>query len=56
MKARFRKYTVSTNLLIREMDASEILNFLKENKNISQELLELCDKCYKQLTGKKLNV
>jgi hypothetical protein len=51
-------YTVSTQKLIREMDSSEILDFVSQygtTNKLDKKIIELCVKCYFQLTQRDLN-
>jgi hypothetical protein len=54
------KHTVqiSTQKLIREMDSSELIDFVSQygtNNKLDKKLIELCVKCYFQLTQRDLN-
>ncbi len=47
---------VSQELLIREMGAGELIDYVSklENNENNQPLIKKCFECYKQLTGKNI--
>ena len=48
------KSNASLHLLIRDMNATDLLEFAKTVSATDYEILKRCISCYKQLTGKSL--